>query len=134
MATIIKRRNGFQLRISHKLLPKDSWATFDTREAAEQYGKQLEGLLAQGIAPAAHLERGQRRQEIWSAELGVSGIVCRGPSQNAALSDMTSTPVLLRMSRDDVTIHGSRSLFRDWCAKSVRDSFSRFYNQRVGLT
>jgi hypothetical protein len=38
------------LRISHKLLPKDLWATFDTREAAEQYGRQLEGLLAQHIA------------------------------------------------------------------------------------
>jgi hypothetical protein len=50
MATINKRPYGFQLRISHKLLPKDLWATFDTREAAEQYGRQLEGLLAQHIA------------------------------------------------------------------------------------
>jgi hypothetical protein len=48
MATIIKRPYGFQLRVSHKLLPKNLWATFDTREAAEQYGRQLEGLLAQG--------------------------------------------------------------------------------------
>jgi integrase len=66
MATIIKRPYGFQLRISHKLLPKDLWATFDTREAAEQYGKQLEGLLAQGIVPAALLDRDQPRQEIWT--------------------------------------------------------------------
>jgi hypothetical protein len=57
MATIIKRPYGFQLRVSHKLLPKDLWATFDTRDAAEQYGRQLEGLLAQGIVPAALLER-----------------------------------------------------------------------------
>lgn len=66
MATIIKCPYGFQLRISHKLLSKDLWATFDTREAAEQYGRQLEGLLAQGIVPAALLERDQPRQEIWT--------------------------------------------------------------------
>ena len=68
MATIIKRPYGFQLRISHKLLSKDLWATFDTREAAEQYGRQLEGLLAQGIVPAALLERDQPRQEIWTVQ------------------------------------------------------------------
>jgi hypothetical protein len=53
MATIWNRKYGFQLRVSHKLLPKDFWATFDTRDAAEQYGLQLEALLAQGIVPAA---------------------------------------------------------------------------------
>jgi hypothetical protein len=69
MATIIKRPYGFQLRVSHKLLPKDLWATFDTREAAEQYGRQLEGLLAQRIVPAALLERDQPRNEIWTVGL-----------------------------------------------------------------
>lgn len=66
MATIIQRPYGFQLRISHKLLPKDLWATFDTRDAAEQYARQLEGLLAQGIVPAALLERDKPKQEIWT--------------------------------------------------------------------
>lgn len=68
MATIIKRPYGFQLRISHRLLSKDLWATFDTRDAAEQYGRQLEGLLAQGIVPAALLERDQPRHEIWTVQ------------------------------------------------------------------
>lgn len=66
MANITKRSYGFQLRIAHKLLPKVLWATFDTREAAEQYAAQLEGLLAQGIVPAALLEREQPKQEIWT--------------------------------------------------------------------
>lgn len=57
MATIWNRKYGFQLRVSHKLLPKDFWATFDTRDAAEQYGPQLEALLAQGIVPAALFKR-----------------------------------------------------------------------------
>jgi hypothetical protein len=53
MPTISTRKCGFQLRVSHKLLPKDFWATFDTRDAAEQYRQQLEALLAQGVVPAA---------------------------------------------------------------------------------
>jgi integrase len=68
MATITKRPYGFQLRISHRLLPKDLWATFDTKEAAEQYARQLEGLLAQGIVPAALLERETPKQEIWTVQ------------------------------------------------------------------
>jgi len=57
MVTIVQRPYGFQPCISHELLPKDLWATFDTRDAAEQYARQLEGLLAQGIVLAALLER-----------------------------------------------------------------------------
>ena len=66
MATIIKRPYGFQLRVTHKLLPKPLWATFDDYETAERYGKQLEGLLAQGIVPAALLEKPGPRQEVWT--------------------------------------------------------------------
>lgn len=66
MATIIKRPYGYQLRVTHKLLPKALWATFDDYETAERYGKQLEGLLAQGIVPAALLEKPSSKQEIWT--------------------------------------------------------------------
>jgi integrase len=66
MATIIKRPYGYQLRVTHKLLPKPLWATFDDYETAERYGKQLEGLLAQGIVPAALLEKPSPKQEIWT--------------------------------------------------------------------
>lgn len=64
---IYTRKNGtFQLRIVNKLLPKDLWATFDTYDAADQYGKQLEGLLAQGVVPTALLERTKSTQVIWT--------------------------------------------------------------------
>jgi len=33
------------------------------------------------------------------------------------LSDMTLTAVLRRMKRGDLTAHGFRSTFRDWCAE-----------------
>ena len=34
------------------------------------------------------------------------------------LSDMAMTEVLRRMDRNDITVHGFRSTFRDWCSSS----------------
>ncbi|MET3135662.1 integrase [Oxalobacteraceae bacterium GrIS 1.11] len=42
-----------------------------------------------------------------------------GRKRGAQLSDMSLTAVLRRMSRSDITIHGFRSTFRDWCSESV---------------
>lgn len=41
------------------------------------------------------------------------------------LSDMSLTAVLRRMGRGDITVHGFRSTFRDWCAEYGSNSFSR---------
>jgi integrase len=66
MASIKARPNGtFQLSVKNRLLPKTFWATFDTYEAAEQYGDQLEALLAQGVVPSALLEQDKPRQQAW---------------------------------------------------------------------
>lgn len=65
--SIKARANGtFQLSIKNKLLPKTLWATFDSLEQADAYGKQLEALLAQGIVPVSLLERSTPTQEIWT--------------------------------------------------------------------
>jgi len=48
-----------------------------------------------------------------------------GQRGDAPLSDMSLTAVLRRMGRDDITVHGFRSTFRDWCAESVANSFPR---------
>jgi integrase len=53
------------------------------------------------------------------------GIVFPGRIYGTALSDMSLTAVLRRLGRSDITIHGFRSSFRDWCAESVGNSFSR---------
>jgi hypothetical protein len=45
--------------------------------------------------------------------------------KNKPLSDMSLTAVLRRMKRDDITVHGFRSTFRDWCAESSASSFGR---------
>ncbi len=41
------------------------------------------------------------------------------------LSDMSLTAVLRRMGRGDITVHGFRSTFRDWCAEFASNAFSR---------
>ena len=67
MASIKLTRSGTsQLSIKNKLLPKTLWATFDSHEQAEAYGKHSEGLLAQGIVPVSLLERSKNDLEIWT--------------------------------------------------------------------
>ena len=48
-----------------------------------------------------------------------------GRRAGAMLSDMSLTAVLRRMERDEITVHGFRSTFRDWCSESVANSFPR---------
>jgi integrase len=45
--------------------------------------------------------------------------------RGAMLSDMSLSAVLRRMGRDEITVHGFRSTFRDWCAEYASNSFSR---------
>lgn len=67
MASIKQTRSGsFQLCVKNKLLPKTLWATFDTYEQAEQYGAQLERLLAQGIVPASLLVQEPPKRAAWT--------------------------------------------------------------------
>jgi integrase len=40
-----------------------------------------------------------------------------GPQKGSGLSNMAMTSVLRRMGRGEVTVHGFRSSFRDWCAE-----------------
>lgn len=46
-------------------------------------------------------------------------LVFAGIREDVALSDMSLTAVLRRMKRTDITVHGFRSTFRDWCAEST---------------
>jgi len=49
----------------------------------------------------------------------------RGPGKDVSQSDMSLTAVLRRMERDDITVHGFRSTFRDWCSEAEGNNFSR---------
>jgi len=48
-----------------------------------------------------------------------SGLVFLGQRRGVPMSDMTLTAVLRRMGKGDLTAHGFRSTFRDWCAEST---------------
>lgn len=100
MASFKKMSSGaVQICIRNKLLPKPLWATFDTDEQARAYAGQLEGLLAQGVVPAALLERTTPSREIWT----VARCVAEYQRNNAVpLSDVkvldTVSPSLAKLS------------------------------------
>lgn len=52
-------------------------------------------------------------------------VIFPGKKHESELSDMSLTAVLKRMARIDITMHGFRSTFRDWCAESAGNSFPR---------
>ena len=51
--------------------------------------------------------------------LGAEGLVFPGARLGKPLSDMSLTAVLKRMGRDELTVHGFRSTFRDWAAEQT---------------
>lgn len=82
MASSVQARGSrFQLRVTHKLLPKPFFFTFDTEVEARTYGEQLSALLARGIVPS----------ELLAAEAkGVDPLlieVIRGYQKNAPITD-----------------------------------------------
>lgn len=54
-----------------------------------------------------------------------AGLVFPGRDVGIPLSDMSLTAVLRRMGRHDITVHGFRSTFRDWCAEAEGNTFAR---------
>ncbi len=50
------------------------------------------------------------------------GFVFPGAKVAVSMSDMTLTAVLKRMARQDITVHGFRSTFRDWAAEATNYS------------
>ena len=49
-----------------------------------------------------------------------SEFVFPGHKQGRALSNMSLLMLLRRMKRDDLTVHGFRSTFRDWAAETTQ--------------
>lgn len=83
--------------------------------------------------PAARMKAGkEHRVPLSAAAIALLGdkprngdIVFPGRTNNTQLSDMSLTAVLRRMGRGDITVHGFRSTFRDWCAEAAGNAFSR---------
>ena len=56
-----------------------------------------------------------------SAEAGPAGssVFESGAKKGEPICDMSMTAVLRRMKRDDITVHGFRSTFRDWAGETT---------------
>jgi len=97
-----------------------TWAEFDLDAAlwvipAVRMKAKREHRVPLSVAALALLESMPR----------MGDLVFVGMKPGAPLSDMSLTAVLRRMNRGDITVHGFRSSFRDWCAESVANSFPR---------
>ncbi len=97
-----------------------AWAEFDLDAAlwvipAERMKAKREHRVPLSAAAVALLESLPR----------LGDLVFPGTRKSKPLSDMSLTAVLRRMKRGDITVHGFRSSFRDWCAESVANSFPR---------
>lgn len=87
----------------------------------------LEGAL--WVIPAGRMKAGKEHRVPLSPaavsllkaikEQSASDWVFPGTRAAAPLSDMSLTAVLRRMERTDITVHGFRSTFRDWCAEAT---------------
>ncbi len=85
------------------------------------------------VIPAARMKMGREHRiplptaavELLGKMPRLGDLVFPGTKQNKPLSDMSLTAVLRRMKRNDITVHGFRSSFRDWCSESVANSFPR---------
>lgn len=97
-----------------------TWAEFDLAAAL-------------WVIPAERMKAGrEHRVPLSNAALALlesmprmGDLVFPGAKPGKPLSDMSLTAVLRRMKRGDITVHGFRSSFRDWCAESVANSFPR---------
>lgn len=106
-----------------------------TRSGEVRGAKWSEIDLQQGIwtIPAERMKAGKEHRVPLSRQaLGlltslvkIDGCDYVFPSRknDRSLSDMTLTAVLRRLGRDDITVHGFRSTFRDWASECT--SFSR---------
>lgn len=52
-------------------------------------------------------------------------VIFSGRMRGVKLSEISLTAVLRRMQFGDITVHGSRSSFRDWRAEAAANTFSR---------
>lgn len=97
-----------------------AWAEIDLEEAV-------------WIVPAARMKAGKEHRVPLSTQAMAlllqmpreGAFVFPGRSKDSILSDMSLTAVLRRMERDDITVHGFRSTFRDWCSEAVGNAFAR---------
>lgn len=102
-----------------------------TTEAIEARWQEVDLREAVWTIPASRMKAG-REQRVPLADAAVTllsgrrpenpagdAFVFPGAKAKAPLSNMAMTALLRRMGRGDLTVHGFRSTFRDWCAEAT---------------
>jgi integrase len=118
MSASIQPRNGgkdHQLRVVHKLLPKDFFFTFkgeDSRAQAEAYRDKLTSMLAQGVVPQALLAAPARGNDPLVAE------VISGYEKHSTVTD--SDLALLQLIRSEAAGMRVSGITYEWVERWVR--------------
>lgn len=106
------RGNRHQLRVTHPLLPRPFFATFDSDPEARNYGQQLHALLERGVVPAELLEKGPRADDPLLIE------VVRRYEKSAPITD--SDTALLRHMGDELVGVRLSAMTYAWADTYVR--------------
>lgn len=102
MAVSVQERNGkYQLRVTHRLLPRPFFHTFDAEAEARSYGAQLQALLAKGVVPAELAAQVPRVADPLLVEVirAYSKAAPVAPSDDALLGTMLEELAGVRVSR-----------------------------------
>jgi len=114
MATSIQPRGRkFQLRVTHRLLQKPFFSTFDAEGEAETYRDQLVALLNRGIVPAELLAPAAKVDDPLVIQM------IRDYTKGASLSD--SEDGILNTLMDDVATLKRGRMTMQWADQWVRD-------------
>lgn len=128
--SVQQRRNKHQLRVTHRLLPRPFFHTFDSDAEARNYGQQLQALLQRGIVPAELLEREPAAADPLLIEI-IRGYTKAAPltdSDDALLTTMLPELDGVRFSR--VTFAWADTYVRALKAKALAPGTIR---KRVGV-
>ena len=93
-------------------------------------GDHLEAAL--WTIPAQSMKAGREHRVPLSGEAPAllralprqGNVIFSGRKRFAQVSEISLMAVLRRMQFDDITVHGYRSSFRDWCAGAAASTFS----------
>jgi integrase len=108
MSSIRQTPSGnFELKVSNKLLPKEFYSTFSSREVAEAYGNRLEALLKQGIVPAGLLDK-KNDPTSWTLSRCIVEYVATGAVKASEVN-------VLDTIRPQLVHESTSSLNYDWC-------------------
>jgi len=134
MATGVLPRGGkFQLCVKNKLLPKPFYHSFNTEIEADNYGKQLRALLAQGIVPRELLEQVPQAAKASPLLLEMMRAYEKDPNTRVAVTELPTLTLLAKetpgLRMNDITFVWANSLINGYKARKLAPGTIR---KRIG--